>query len=320
MVDACDSKSHIVRCEGSSPSSGTMKKPKVIAIVGPTASGKTSLSIKIAQQINGEIISADSRQVYRGLDIGTGKVTLAEAQGVPHHLIDVANIDTAYTVTDFTYDTDLAINRIYKREHVPIIAGGTFFYLDQVRRKNIAPSVPPNKELREKLEAESLETLFEKLTNADPERALAIDKKNKRRLVRALEVIDALGKVPPVQKGESPYEWLVIGITVEKEQLRRKFKERLLGWMEAGLLEEVALIQNKVTPLRFNELGFEYTLTRDFIEGKFDQETYIQKFVEKNWQYAKRQMTWLKRDHEIEWFKATDNERIAVRVTEFLAE
>lgn len=319
MVYTCDSKSHAARLMGSSPISGTMKKPKVIAVVGPTASGKTSLSIEIANRYSGEIISADSRQIYRGLDIGTGKVSDKEMQGVEHHLLDIVNVTESYNATDFVHDADLAISRIIKRGNLPVVAGGTFFYLDQLRRKISAPAVAPNQKLRNELEELDVETLLAKLKNLDAERASVIDPQNKRRIIRSLEIVDSLGKVPPTQQSESPYDWLIIGISVEKETLRKKFKKRLLGWMENGLIEEAEKVnQMNLTEKQFSELGFEYTLTRDFVDKKFDKETFIQRFIEKNWQYAKRQLTWLKRDKDILWFEPKQQDEVFQAIDSFL--
>lgn len=296
------------------------KKPKVIAIVGPTASGKTSLSIEIAKMFNGEVISADSRQVYRRLDIGTGKVTTEEMSGVPHHLIDLCEPTDTYTAIDFKRDASVAIDNIVNRNRLPIIAGGTFFYLDQLRGKSHSAPVLPNESLRTELELLSTEELFEKLELVDKERSENIDRHNRRRLIRSLEITDSLGSVPAVPETESTYDWLIIGVDVEKEQLRKNFEKRIRQWLKIGLVEETKKLQAEgITPNRFQEFGFEYKLTLDLIENKITESELIEKFIQKNWQYAKRQKTWLKRDNEVAWFKPEEKSLILKRVKEFLA-
>lgn len=298
-----------------------MKKPKVIAVVGPTASGKTALAIEIAKRFNGEVISADSRQVYRGLDIGTGKVTRAEMQEVTHHLLDIVEVTETYTAADFAHDAKLAIGRIVKKERLPIIAGGTFFYLDQLRNSSALPAVLPNEKLRQELNQLSAAELFKRVQSLDPARAKDIDPHNKRRLLRALEIIDELGHVPAPKKLESQYDWLTIGIKTEKELLRRKFQERLENWLRLGLEDEVrTLLQKGLSAKRLGEIGFEYLLAKEYVEKKISREEFVKKFIEKNWQYAKRQMTWLKRDKEIVWFSPTEQEDIAATIEHFLKE
>lgn len=296
------------------------KKPKVISIVGPTSSGKTTLSIKIAQYFNGEVISADSRQVYRGLDIGTGKVTEEEMEGVPHHLIDVVDVNEIYTGANFVKDANTAIATILKNGRLPIIAGGTFFYTDLLRGKMMAAPVEPDNEFRDTLERYSNEELLDLLRQKDAQRADSIDPHNRRRLVRALEIIHTLGTIPEQKTADSDYDWLIIGVEVEKEMLRKKFSIRLEEWLERGFLEEVANIEKATSPERFQELGFEYTLTTEFINKKITKEELFEKFIQKNWQYAKRQMTWLKRDAEIEWFEPSNTEEICQRIEKFLSE
>lgn len=296
-----------------------MSKSKVIALVGPTASGKTSLSIKLAQKFNGEIISADSRQIYKGLDIGTGKITTEEMEGITHHLINIASPADTYTAADFKRDSTLAINRIVNHDHTPIITGGTFFYLDLLRDKQQSAPVPINEKLRTELETYSTEELFKKLQEESSARAEEIDQHNRRRLIRSLEIIDSLGHIPPPTKPNTPYEWLIIGLSVEKEQLRENYRQRLNDWLKRGLVDEVKnLLENEVDEIRLQELGFEYTLVLSYIKKEMSLTELEERFVQKNWQYAKRQLTWLKRDSEVKWFKPTDTEEIFQTVTNFL--
>jgi tRNA dimethylallyltransferase len=293
-------------------------KPKVLAVVGPTASGKTTLAVVLAHEFDGEVISADSRQVYRGLDIGTGKATEVEKQGVPHHLIDCADLKDIYTGEQFFRDASRLIQNISSAGKVPVIAGGTFFYIDLLRGKMQAAPVAPDVAFRETLENYTNEELLDLLRSKDERRANTVDPNNRRRLVRALEIIETLGKVPEQTAVESEYDWLLIGIDIEKETLRAKFSDRLSEWLDRGLLEEVARIKAEVSHERFLELGFEYTLTADYIEKKITKEEFFEQFVQKNWQYAKRQLTWLKRDQTIQWFSPDQDDKVVECVSNFL--
>lgn len=282
-------------------------KPKVLAIVGPTASGKSGLAIALAKRFAGEIISADSRQVYRGLDVGTAKVTPAEMGDIPHHCLDIVDVSTIYTAADFKRDGTKAIEYIIENNHLPIIAGGTFFYVDTLLDKISHPAVPPNQALRAELEDLSTDTLFARLQKLDPVRAKTIDAQNRRRLIRALEIADALGEVPEPEVKETPYDTLTIGLTVEKEVLLKKLKARAEEWLSGPFETEVrALLENGVKRERLTEIGFEYLLMLAYIDGLLSADAFIQKCVEKNWQYAKRQLTWLKRDNTIKWFEPHD--------------
>lgn len=297
-----------------------MKKPKIIAIVGPTASGKTSLSIELAKSFNGEIISADSRQIYRGMDIGTAKITSAEMLGVPHHLIDIIEPNETYTAVDFKNDAINAILAIQDRGHLPIIAGGTFFYLDVLRGRRQSAPVEPNLEFRKTISNLTNSELFALLKARDSRRAATIDRSNRRRLERALEVVDAMGRVPESVTIDSPYDWLIIGLKVDKGIIIKNYEKRFDDWLKAGFIKEVtSLLQSGVSRERFREIGYEYTLALDFIDNRITKQEFKQKFIEKNWQFAKRQLTWLKRDEEIEWFSPQDQETISNRVQAFLS-
>lgn len=278
-----------------------MEKPKILVIVGPTASGKTSLSVKLAKHYNGEVISADSRQVYRGLDLGTGKVTHEEMQGVPHHLLDVADPHETYTVTDFVRDGRVAIDDILSRGKLPIIAGGTFFYVDALLGRVIAPAVPPNHLLRAELAQCSNEELFARLVAVDPARAVAIDRHNPRRLVRALEIIAARGTVPEPMTDEL-YDARIIGIKIDKETLHKNIGMRLRARLDAGMVDEVKnLHQNGLSYERMEDLGLEYRYIARYLKGELSYEAMVHTLETKIRQFAKRQMTWLKRDTSIAW-------------------
>lgn len=295
------------------------RKPKIIAIVGPTASGKTSLSLALAERFQGEIISADSRQVYRGLDIGTAKATKEERATVPHHLIDVTAVDTIFTAHDFAEQATAAITDIIDRAHTPIVVGGTFFYLDQLRGIAGKAPVPPNPSLRAELATLSAEELTARVAAHDPSLLATIDTANPRRLMRAIEVLDTLGHIPAVEPVENQYSWLTIGLTVDKDELRTRYAERAKAWLAAGFLTEIQdLLKNSVTRERLGEIGFEYRLGLELLDKTIDEAAFIQRFIEKNWQYAKRQYLWLKRDETVLWFNPSQQAAIFSTVEHFL--
>lgn len=297
-----------------------MKKPKVLVIVGPTASGKTSLSIELALRFGGEIISADSRQVYRKLDIGTEKITEAEMNGIPHHLIDVADIEETYTAHDFKRDATKAITDITTRGKLPIVAGGTFFYVDVLLGKSPTAHVTPNETLREHLSEFSADMLYQQLERLDPARALSIDKHNKRRLVRALEIIAAEGKVPPDTPTDCPYDVRLIGIERNRDELRARIRARAEAALSRGLVNETKhLLNSGISPDRLSEIGLEYRLVLQHLNGEISLEDLPQKMEEKVWQYAKRQLTWLQRDPDITWYTPEDTERVFSDIETFLA-
>lgn len=279
-----------------------MSKPKIIAVVGPTASGKTALSIELAKRFNGEVISADSRQVYRGLDIGSGKVTPDEMQGIPHHLIDIADIPYRYTGADFVRDAKAAILDITARGKVPIIAGGTFFYLDLLRGKMSTAEVEPNLVLRAELEKLPTDELFLRLQTTDSVRASTIEPGNRRRLIRALEIIDSLGSVPLPTRTESEYDWLIFGIDIDRDTLHARIEQRMLERLKLGMREEVEqLLAAGVSAERLVDFGLEYRFLTRNIQKEIPYEVMTEKLFTKIKQFAKRQRTWLKRDQEIVW-------------------
>jgi tRNA dimethylallyltransferase len=293
-------------------------KPKIIAIVGPTASGKTGLSIAVAERFQGEIISADSRQVYRGLDIGSGKVTPSEMNGISHHLLDIADPMTIYTASDFKRDGEAALRDIFSRHRLPIIAGGTFMYLDTLLSRISLPEVPPNPELRAELELLDTAALLEKLHSLDSARAETIDPDNPRRLIRAIEIAIALGHVPKIQR-ESPYHVLTIGISLPQTELKQRIHDRLMSRLEAGMVAEVeSLLAHGVTHERLEDLGLEYRYLSRYLRGEVKYEPMVAELETKIGQFAKRQMTWLKRDQSIKWFHPSEQTAIFSTVRDFL--
>lgn len=297
-----------------------MNKPKVISIVGPTASGKSGLAITLAKAFAGEVISADSRQVYRGLDIGSGKVTEEEMDDIPHHLLSIVDPMTIYTGADFSRDAHEAIDGILSRDHRPIIVGGTFFYIELLRGTMQAAPVPPDPLFRATLETLTNEDLLGLLHTEDPRRASTIDPDNRRRLIRSLEIIKTLGAVPEVTTSPSAYEWLTIGIELTKEALHHNIHQRLLSRLDEGMVTEVeTLKQHGVTDARLAEFGLEYKYINEYLNGTLTKNEMTTILETKIKQFAKRQLTWLKRDKSIIWCRTDNHEAIHDVVTTFLS-
>ena len=284
-------------------------------MIGPTSSGKSALAVELARVFNGEIVSADSRQVYKGLDIGTGKITKRETEGIPHHLIDVANPRHIFTAAEYVKKANEAISGILKRRKLPIIAGGTAFYIDALLGAIPLARVPRNEKLRAALEKEATESLAKKLERLNPARAKTVDIKNRRRLIRAIEI--ALSKthadrtrVYTEKSQQKLYNALKIGITIPKELLREKIQKRLKMRITQGMVAEARRLHTKgLSYARMEELGLEYRLLARFLQKKITKEEMIVQLETAIWHYAKRQMTWWKRDKEILWFPLSEKEK-----------
>ena len=283
-----------------------MKKiilPKVIAVVGPTSSGKSDLAVKIAKKYDGEVISADSRQVYVGLNLGTGKITKKEMAGVPHHLLDVVNPKKRFTVSDYKILADQAIAEIISRDRLPIICGGTGFYVDNVIDNITLPDVPVNNELRKKLAKKSSKQLFKTLEKVDSRRAAAIGEHNKIRLIRALEIIKSLGTIPELQS-EPKYNTLSISITVDQDTLKDKIHNRLISRIEQGMITEAKKLHAEgLSWKRMEELGLEYRYLALFLQNKISKQEMLAQLELAICQYAKRQRQWFKRNQNIHWLQ-----------------
>lgn len=282
------------------------KKLRVVALVGPTASGKTALGIYLAQKCNGEIISADSRQVYRGLDIGTGKVTKKEMAGVPHYLLDVISPKKQFAVSDFVQKATHATDLIYQAGHLPILVGGTGLYVDTFVGRMSYPEVPPNPKLRAQLETKTAPELFEQLQKLDPRRAQTIEKENPRRLIRAIEIAKAIGKSPPewgpIPASEQKYEVLWLGLAPTQEKLYANIHTRLLTRITEGMVAEaVQLHKQGLSYKRMDELGLEYRFLAQLLQNKISKEDFVSGLERAIQHYAKRQMRWFKRNSDICW-------------------
>lgn len=296
-----------------------IEKRKVIVIIGPTATGKSGLAIELAKKFNGEIISADSRQVYKGLNIGTGKITKREMQGVPHYLLDVASPKRRFTVAQYKKLAEKILPYMVVRNKLPIIVGGTGFYIQALVDNITIPEVPTNLKLRKEIEKKSTEELFKILKKLEPKRAENIDSKNPRRLIRAIEIAKHLGKVPPYTLNPSGYTPLFIGLDLPDKKLKEKIKKRLEERIKKGIISEAKrLHKNGLSFKRMRELGLEYKFLADFLEDKIDKEEMKKLLETAIWQYAKRQRTWFKRDRRILWFRPGEQKKIEKEVEKFL--
>jgi tRNA dimethylallyltransferase len=271
-------------------------KKRLIVVAGPTASGKSDFAVELALKENGEIISADSRQVYRGLDIGTGKITKAEMKSISHHMLDVVDHGTNFSVADYVRRARPIIEDIFARDKTPIICGGTGQYIDALIYGQEFPKIPPKKELREKLEERTAGELFKELQGKDPARATSIDPHNKVRLIRALEIISDLGYVPALSEPQLIYDTEFYLLKPSRELIRERIGKRLAKRIEAGMLDECRnLLAQGVDPAWLERIGLEYRYMNRFLEGKLTYEEFVQTLKEKICQYAKRQDTWNKK-------------------------
>ncbi|MFA5841890.1 MAG: tRNA (adenosine(37)-N6)-dimethylallyltransferase MiaA [Candidatus Paceibacterota bacterium] len=296
-----------------------VQKHKLIATLGQTATGKSDMAVRLAKKFNGEIISADSRQVYKGLDTGTGKITKREMQGVPHHLLDVANPKKRFSVSLYKKLAEKAVADIHKRRKVSIICGGTGLYIDAVVNGIILPAVEPNLKLRKQLEKKTVKQLFEMLKKLDPGRAKTIDAQNPRRLIRAIEIARAIGESPNLAVKPPSWDTLKIGLKLPDKELRRKIHIRLLLRMKQGMAAEVRrLNKNGVSWKRLEAFGLEYKYIALYLQKKITKDEMLTKLETEIWRYAKRQNTWFKRDKEVKWFDPVEFKKIEKAVKRFL--
>ena len=279
-------------------------KKKVLVIVGPTASGKSALAVKLAKKFNGEIISADSRQVYKGLDVGTGKITKQEMRGIPHYLLDVANPRKQFSAAEYKKLSDEKVRYIVQKGKLPIVVGGTGFYIDVLTGSVVLPDVPPNKTLRKRLEKKNLEELFKILKKKDLRRAKDIDRNNKIRIIRALEIIDSLGKVPLNRGRQASTKFVFIGL--KPNNLNERIHKRLIERLPGIIREARKLHREGLTYKRMYELGLEYRYVAMYLQGNLNKLDMFNKLNTEIRRYAKRQMTWFKRNKKIKWFGPED--------------
>ena len=271
-----------------------------MSIVGPTSSGKTAVSISFAKRlkelgITAEIVSADSRQVYKGLDLLSGKVTKKEMSSIVHHMIDIVSPKKVYSVSDYKKDAEKVIDEIIARGNLPVLVGGTGFYVDAVTKGIVLPEVPPNKELRKKLEKQETKKLLETLKKLDPKRYREIDQNNRVRIIRAIEIAKSLGKVPKI-KAKPKYEVEEIYVDLPDEELKKKIRTRLLARLKAGMIDEAKKLHaSGISWRRMEELGLECKFVALHLQGKISKKEMTEELESATWQYVKRQRTWFKK-------------------------
>jgi len=285
----------------------------LLIIVGPTGSGKTDTAVLAARELGGEIITADSMQVYQGMDIGTAKPTQEERQGIPHHLIDVVAPDAEFSVAEYVALADRIIAEIRQRGHVPIIAGGTGFYINALVDRWAFPPQPADLAFREELKEEAqrlgLEVIHARLREVDPVSAARLHPNDLKRVIRALEVYHLTGQPlstyeykPGMASPDSPYRARFFGLTVPREVLRERLEQRVHTQLAAGLLEEVRrLYEGGYGPDLPAMKGITYRQLVGYLRGDYDFATAIELMVRDNRRYAKRQYTWFNADVRIRW-------------------
>ena len=275
----------------------------LIVILGTNASGKSDLGIRLARHFNGEIVSADSRQVYRGLDLGTGKVTPAQMALVKHHLIDVADVSEYYSLAQYQRAAHAAVEAIGSAGKLPFLVGGTGLYISALVEGYQLVDVPPNEMLRAQLEELPLPDLVRRLQQIDPDAAKGIDASNRRRLIRAIEIAAAGHAVSDAPRKSPRYRCLQFGLTWPRDVLVRRIEQRLRERLVNGMIEEVAGLRSRgVSDLRLEKLGLEYRYVARYLRGELrDREALFTQLGIAIRQYAKEQRAWFKRDPSIHW-------------------
>ncbi len=292
-----------------------MEKEKVIVICGPTASGKTALSIELAKKINGEIISCDSMQIYKEMNIGTAKPTKEEMQGIKHYMIDIISPDERYSVADYKKEAKKAIKEIISKGKVPIVVGGTGLYVDSLIYEIDYPKNKFDEKYREELEQEveeqGLNALYEKAKEIDEEAIKKISPNDKKRILRILEIYHATGKNKTEQekesrKNEPEFDYKVFALNMDREKLYDRINRRVDIMIESGLIQEVENIYRKYNRFPTAMQGLGYKEVVDYIEKRLTKEEMIEKIKQETRRYAKRQLTWFRKNKETIWLNAED--------------
>ena len=293
-----------------------MQKPKVIVICGPTASGKTKLSIELAKQINGEIISADSMQIYKDMDIGTAKPTVEEMQGIKHYLIDIIKPNQRYSVADYKKDAKNAIKTILNQNKMPIIVGGTGLYVDsliyEIDYQEIKFDENYRKHLEERVEKEGLEKLYNEAKQIDEIAIQKISKTDKKRILRILEIYKATGKNKTKQQIESrkkevEYDYKVYAISWDRQVLYERINKRVDIMIKQGLIEEVKNILEKYDEFPTAMQGLGYKEVVQYLNNELSKEEMTEKIKQETRRYAKRQLTWFRKNKQTIWLDAKEN-------------
>ena len=285
-------------------------KPKVIVICGPTASGKTGLSVKLAQAMNGEIISCDSMQIYKDMTIGTAKVTEEEMQGIQHYLIDFVSPEERYSVADFQKDSEKAISKILAKGKTPIVVGGTGLYVDtlvyHIQYPEVETDLAYRQQLEKMIEEQGLETLYQKAKEIDPQAIEKISSNDQKRIMRILEIYHQTGKTKTQleiesRREEPPYEYLMYAIDMDREKLYDRINQRVDIMIEQGLIEEVQELLKKYKSFPTAMQGLGYKEVVPYLQGDITKEEMIENLKQETRRYAKRQLTWFRKNKEIKW-------------------
>lgn len=288
-------------------------KEKVLAIVGPTAVGKTKLGVELAKRLNGEVISGDSMQIYRGMDIGTAKVSEDEMQGIPHHMIDIKDFSEPFSVAEFQTMVQAHIHDIQSRGRLPIIVGGTGLYIQSVLYDYQFSEAAGDEKLRLELEAYAKEhgnlSLHHKLQQIDPQAAENLHPNNVRRVIRAIEIYETTGMTASEyqanQSIEPRYQHAIIGLTSEREQLYARIDQRVDEMMSQGLLDEVKELYAHGLKGTQAAQAIGYKEIIELLEGQVTQAEAVARLKQNSRRYAKRQFTWFRNKMEMEWFDLT---------------
>lgn len=278
-------------------------KPDVIAIVGATASGKTAYSIELAKEIDGEIISADSRLVYKGFNIGAAKPTIEERQGIPHYMIDIVEPDFEYSAGLYKQQAKKIINDIIKRGKTPIIAGGTGLYIDILLKNYDLPEIPADRPLREELKKYTKDDLYNKLLELDSDAGEIIDKNDSKKIIRAIEIIKTTGKSLKNSRGIKPSEYNIkwLGKNFDRKTLYERIDKRVDIMVENGLVEETKGLLDKYGDIPNITSTIGYREISGYLYDKYSLEEGIALLKKNTRNYAKRQLTWFRKNPDIIW-------------------
>ncbi|OPG15600.1 tRNA (adenosine(37)-N6)-dimethylallyltransferase MiaA [Ferroacidibacillus organovorans] len=289
-------------------------KTRILCIVGPTAVGKTELSLQLAEALSGEIVSADSMQVYRGMDIGTAKLLMNQRRGIVHHMIDVADPTEVYTVHRYAVQARKTIDEIALRGKTPIVVGGTGLYVRALTEHFDFTETRENEAFRAQLtaraEREGVQRLHEELMLRDPEAATRIHPNDLRRIIRALEVNEITGKTlhENWNQGDSPYDSVMIGLTLSRDALYQRIDARVLQMMEEGLLDEVERLRARGCRRDMASMqAIGYRQVFDFFEGLISREAMIDEIKKASRRYAKRQWSWYRNDQSVHWYDRSED-------------
>jgi tRNA dimethylallyltransferase len=291
-------------------------KPKIVVICGPTASGKTALGIKIAQQANGEIISSDSMQIYKDMDIGTAKPTPEERAQAVHHLVDFVSPDERYSVADFKKDATEKIEDILSRGKLPIIVGGTGLYVNSLIYNIEYKEEITDIEYRNELEKIDLETLYKQAREIDPEAAERVSQNDRKRITRILEIYHTTGKTKTQMEAESrkevKYDYKIFVLTPERDKLYERINLRVDLMMQAGLVDEVKQLLQKYNEFPTAMQGLGYKEVKEYLDSEITEEEMVEKIKQESRHYAKRQLTWFRQYKDATWLDTFDENNVNI--------